>query len=118
MGGETFEFNGNVPNTGLMTNLPEGACVEVPVIASRKGLAPLYVGALPPQCAMLTGLTAQTEMLAVEGCLTGDAGLVYQAIAHDPLTASMLSLAEIRKLVLEMFRKNKRYLPQFKQINI
>jgi len=30
MGGEPFEFNGNVPNTQLITNLPEGVCVEVP----------------------------------------------------------------------------------------
>ena len=118
MGGELFEFNGNVANTGLVTNLPEGACVEVPVLASRKGFEAIRVGALPPQCAMLTGLTAQAEMLTVEGCLTGDARLVYQAVAHDPLTASMLSLAEIRKMVAEMFRKNKRYLPQFKKVDL
>ena len=69
-------------------------------------------------CVMLTNLTAQTEMMAVEGCLRGDAELVYQAIAHDPLTASKLSLAEIRKMVKEMFRKNARYLPHFKRVNL
>lgn len=115
LGGELFEFNGNVPNTGLVSNLPEGACVEVPVVASRKGISPVHVGALPVQCAILTNLSAQIEMMAVEACLTGDAELVYQAIAHDPLTASMLSLAEIRKMVNEMFRKNRRYLPDFKR---
>jgi alpha-galactosidase len=113
LGGELFEFNGNVPNTGLVSNLPEDACVEVPVVASRKGISPVHVGALPVQCAILTNLSAQIEMMAVEACLTGDAELVYQAIAHDPLTASMLSLAEIRKMVNEMFRKNRRYLPDF-----
>jgi len=118
MGGELFEFNGNVANTGLVTNLPEGACVEVPVLANRKGFEPIRVGALPPQCAMLTGLNAQAEMLAVEGCLAGDARLVYQAVAHDPLTASMLSLAEIKKMVAEMFRKNKKHLPQFKKVDL
>ncbi len=118
LGGELFKFNGNVENKGLVTNLPEGACVEVPVLASRNGFEPIKVGDLPASCAMLTGLSAQIEMLSVEGCLTGDAMLVYQAIAHDPLTASKLSLAEIKKMVVEMFRKNKRYLPQFKQINL
>ena len=118
MGGALFEFNGNVKNTGLVTNLPEGCCVEVPVVATRKGFSPTPVGALPPQCVMLTALTAQTEMLAVDGCLTGDAGLVYQAIAHDPLTAAKLSLAEIRKMVAEMFRKSKKHLPQFKNIDL
>jgi len=118
MGGELFEFNGNVPNTGLVTNLPAGACVEVPVLASRKGFQPMYVGALPPSCAILTNLSAQIEMMAVEGCLQGDAEMIYQAIAHDPLTAAKLSLAEIRKMVAEMFRKNRLYLPHFKKINL
>ena len=113
MGGELFEFNGNMPNTNLITNLPEGACVEVPVLASRKGFEPIHVGALPPQCAILTSLSAQTEMMAVEGCLAGDKKLIYQAIAHDPLTASVLSLREIKKMVNEMFEQNKDYLPHF-----
>ena len=53
MGGEPFEFNGNVPNTDLITNLPQGACVEVPVWVSCKGFEAVHVGALPPQCAAL-----------------------------------------------------------------
>ena len=53
LGGDPFEFYGNVPNTNLITNLPQNACVEVPVWASRKGFSPVHVGALPPQCAAL-----------------------------------------------------------------
>jgi len=114
-GGEPFQFNGNVPNTGLITNLPQGACVEVPVWASRKGLEPVHVGALPPQLAALTGINAQVEEMAVEGALTGDPRLIFQAIALDPLTASVLSLAEIKQMVDEMFTQNEDYLPQFKR---
>ena len=114
LGGEMYEFNGNVPNTGLISNLPEGACVEVPIVASRKGLSPVHVGPLPAQCAVLTGLTAQTEMMAVDAWLRRDAHLIYQAIAYDPLTASLLSLDEIRTMVKEMFNRNKRYLSDFK----
>ena len=113
-GGEPFEFNGNVPNTGLVTNLPLNACVEVPVFVSKKGLSPVHVGALPPQLAALTGLSAQIEEMAVEGALTGNPRLIYQAIAHDPLTAAVLSLAEIKEMVNQMFEQNKPYLPQFK----
>ena len=118
VGGDIYQFNGNVANDGLVDNLPAAACVEVPVVASRKGFEPIRVGSLPPQCAVLTGLSAQIEMMAVEGCLQGDAELVYQAIAHDPLTAAKLSLAEIRKMVKEMFRKNQKWLPQFKRIDL
>jgi len=117
-GGEPFEFNGNVRNSGLITNLPQDACVEVPVWASKKGLSPVYVGALPPQVAMLTGITSQLEELAVEGALSGNPRLVYQAIAHDPLTAAVLSLAEIKTMVNEMFAQNREYLPQFQHFEV
>jgi len=118
MGGDIFEFNGNLCNDGLIDNLPSGACVEVPVVASRKGFQAIRVGHIPTACAPLTGLTAQIEMMAVEGCLRGDAELVYQAIAHDPLTAAKLSLQEARQMTKEMFRKNKKWLPQFKEVNL
>ncbi len=116
LGGELYKFNGNVPNTGLVTNLPTGCCVEVPVLASRRGFEPIFAGELPLPVVALTSLSASVEMMAVEGALTGNAELVYQAIANDPLTASVLSLGEIRKMVAEMFRKNKAYLPNFKKM--
>ena len=112
--GEMFKFNGNVRNFGLVDNLPEGCCVEVPVLASRRGLEAIHVGKLPPQLALLSGTSAQIEELAVEGSLAGDREMVYQAICFDPLTASVCSLREIRSMVDEMFEANKDYLPQFK----
>ena len=87
----------------------------MPVYADRRGLRAIHVGALPPQCAALTGINAQVEEMAVEGCLTGDPTLVYRAICYDPLTAAVLSLAETKKMVNEMFRKNAAYLPHFKR---
>jgi alpha-galactosidase len=113
-GGEPFQFNGNIPNTGLVTNLPQGACVEVPVWASKKGLEGVHVGALPPQCAILTNLSAQIEEMAVEAAISGDPRLVYYAVANDPLSAAVLSLAEIRQMVDRMLEQNRPYLPQFK----
>ncbi|RIK42000.1 MAG: alpha-glucosidase/alpha-galactosidase [Chloroflexi bacterium] len=117
-GGDPFQFNGNVPNKGLITNLPPDACVEVPVWASRKGLEAVPVGPLPPQCAMLTGLSSQIEEMAGEGCLTGNPRLIYQAITHDPLTAAVLSLAEIRQMVNEMFEQNRAHLPTFQHFRV
>ncbi len=116
MGGEPFEFNGNVPNTGLIANLPQDVCVEVPVVANRRGFNAIHVGALPPQCAALNNVSVAVEEMAVEAALTGDPKLVFQAIAYDPLTAAVLSLEEIKKMTLEMLRKNKHYLPQFKRM--
>jgi alpha-galactosidase len=113
-GGDPCQFNGNVANTGLIANLPADTCIEVPIWASKKGLEPVSVGALPASVAMLTRLSAEIEELAVEGALAGNPTQIYQAIAHDPLTASVLSLREIRKMVNEMFAANREYLPTFK----
>jgi len=118
MGGEIFEFNGNVPNTGLITNLPPNVCVEVPVFASRRGFNPVHVGALPPQCAALNNISVAVEEMAVEAALTGNPRLVFQAIAYDPLSAAVLSLAEIKRMVQAMLNQNKDYLPQFKHLKI
>ena len=112
-GGEMFKFNGNVPNTGLITNLPEGACVEVPVVVDRAGFHPIQVGALPPETALLTQLSSGIEQLAIQASFSGDPNLVYRAIAHDPLTAAVLSLAEIRQMVNDLFQVHKQWLPQF-----
>jgi len=118
LGGEPFRFHGNVPNTGLISNLPADACVEVPVYAARHRLDPVHVGALPPQCAALNNISVAVEEMAVEGCLTGDPELVYWACCYDPLTAAVCSLAEIRKMVNAMFRKNAKYLPHFKRLKV
>ena len=118
MGGETYRFNGNVSNTGLITNLPEGACVEVPVFVDKEGFHPVHVGALPPQLAILDQVNVMTEEMAVEATLTGDPAMVFHAIAHDPLTAAVLSLAEIREMVNEMLEQNRDYMPTFKRFNV
>jgi alpha-galactosidase len=113
-GGDPFKFNGNVPNTGLITNLPQGACVELPVYVDKAGFHPIHVGALPPECALLTQLSSGIEEMAITAALTGDPVMLYRAICNDPLTAAVLSLAEIRNMVNDLLAQNQAYLPQFK----
>jgi alpha-galactosidase len=117
-GGEPFTFNGNVPNTQLVTNLPQGACVEVPILVDKAGLHPIHVGALPPECAILTGVSSQIEEMVITANQHGDPTMIYRAICHDPLSASVLSLGEIKNMVNEMFDQNKGYLPQFKHTRV
>jgi len=109
-----YKFNGNVRNFGLIDNLPEGCCVEVPVLASKHGLEPIRVGMMPPQCAILSGISAQIEEMVVEAGRTGDREMIYRAICYDPLTSAVLSLREIRDMVDEMFKQFEGWLPQFK----
>ena len=112
-GGAPFTFNGNVSNRGYISNLPDGACVEVPIQANATGLHPVTVGALPTAVSLLTNLSSQIEELAITGCLTGDRNAIYLASYHDPLCAARLSLAEIRSMVDEMFAQAQPHLPQF-----
>jgi alpha-galactosidase len=109
--GTIFEFNGNIRNFGIIDNLPPGSCVESPVEASRAGLRSIHVGALPPQLAILNGVNAQIEDLAVEGYICRDREKIYYANYHDPLTSAMLSLEEIRKMTDEMFSAGGKWLP-------
>lgn len=101
--GAPFTFNGNVRNAGFIDNLPEGSCVEVPVLAGADGFVPRPVGALPTHLAILNQVNAACDDLAVAGYLERDPEKVFQSIAFDPLTAAALSLEEIRDMVREMF---------------
>ncbi len=112
--GVPFRFAGNVANAGLISNLPEGCCVEVPVFADRDGLHPTVVGELPAVCAALCRSNVAVQELAVKAALGGDFEAAYHACLVDPLTAAVLAPHEIRNLVDEMFAAEMRWLPQFR----
>jgi alpha-galactosidase len=114
--GALFQFNGNIRNFGLIDNLPEGYCVEVPVLASKRGFDPMHAGPLPEHLAILNNISARCEELAVEAAIEGDPRKVFHAICFDPLTSAVLSLAEIKQMVAEMFMANRNFLPQFKHL--
>ena len=88
------------------------------VVADRRGFNSIHVGKLPPQCAALNQISVAVEEMAVEAALTGDPTMVYHACAYDPLCAAVLSLAEIKKMVAEMLRKNQPHLPQLKRVGL
>ncbi len=105
--------HGSVPNEGIISNLPPDCSVEVPVFVDHCGLRPQVIGELPPACAAVNRLSVNQIQLAVEAALTGDRDLVYAAVAMDPLTAGLLTLPQIRKMVDEMLRAERKWLPRF-----
>ena len=109
-----FRLNGNVRNDGYITNLPNGCCVEVPVFVDKRGIHPVRVGALPPQCAALNQSNVTVQTLAVEAGLTGDPEYIVHAIALDPLTSTRCTLREVREMVRAMLKAEQSWLPQFK----
>ena len=111
--GTPTRINGNVLNEGLITNLPESACVEVPCLVDRAGVRPCVVGELPPQLAALNRSNIAVQELVVKGHVERNKEAIYHAMALDPLTAAVCSLDEIWRLTDEMFLANQPFLSQF-----
>jgi alpha-galactosidase len=100
--GQARAIYGNVKNTGLITNLPEGCCVEVPILVGDTGLRPCYVGDLPPQCAAACAPHTAIQNLTVRAALEGRRDHVYHAAMLDRHAPSVLSLDEIVRMVDEL----------------
>jgi alpha-galactosidase len=102
---------GNVRNDGLITNLPDGVCVEVPCLVDRAGVQPTRVGDLPLQCAALNRTFLAPVELTVDAALTGSREQVYRAAMLDPNAAGSLSLDEIVTVCDELFEAHGDALP-------
>jgi alpha-galactosidase len=80
---------------------------------STNSILRTVVGNLPAQRAALNMTNVLVQGLTVEASFTGAPELVMNAVALDPLTASVLTLKEIREMVAEMLEAEEKYLPQF-----
>jgi alpha-galactosidase len=111
--GQPFRLNGNVRNDGYIANLPQGCCVEVPILVDKGGLHPVPVGTLPSPLAAMNQSNISVQGLAVEAALSGDPETLVAAVALDPLSSACCTLAEIRSLVTELLKAERQWLPQF-----
>jgi alpha-galactosidase len=103
---------GNVRNTGLITNLPHDACVEVPCLVDKAGLQPTHVGELPAQCAALDRTFLNVVELTVRAALEGRRDHVHQAVLLDPNAAATLSPARIEAMVDELLAAERDMMPE------
>ena len=103
---------GNVPNRGLISNLPADACVEVPCLVDNNGVQPVAVGELPPQLAAVNRTNIGLQTLAVQAALTGEREHVYHAVMLDPLTSALLTLDQIRSMTDELLEAHADLLPE------
>jgi alpha-galactosidase len=103
---------GNVPNRGLISNLPEGCSVEVPCVVDASGIRPTVIGALPPHLAALMQTNINVQSLTVEAALTGRRDHVYHAAMLDPHTAAELDLDQIWSLVDDLLEAHRGMVPE------
>jgi alpha-galactosidase len=106
-------INGNVPNNGLIGNLPQGACVEVPCLVDKNGVQPVAVGDLPPHLAAMMQTNLNVQALTVEAALTGKREHIYHAAMLDPHTAAELDLEQIWNLVDDLIEAHGEWLPEY-----
>ena len=95
---------GNVPNRGLIANLPAGGTVEVPCLVDASGVQPTAVGALPPQCAALNRAYLSMNDLVVRAALEDEPRHIRHALMADPATAAALPVPRIWELCDDMVR--------------
>ena len=104
---------GNVMNHGLIDNLPQDCCVEVPCYVDKNGIQPTRIGRVPPHLAAIQQTNINVQSLVVEAALTGKREHIYQAAMVDPHTAAELSLDQIWSLVDDLIQAHGDMLPAF-----
>lgn len=101
---------GNVPNEGLIPNLPAHGVVEVPCLVDGSGVQPTRAGALPPQLAALNRTYLSMNDLVVRAAVDEDPRHIRHAAMTDPATAATLTVDQIWSLCDDMVRAHSEYL--------
>lgn len=111
--GVPFKIYGNVQNTGLITNLPSHACVEVPIMIDKNGLNPCFVGEIPPQLAALNLTHIAVHEMVIKAAVTKKKEYIYMAAYLDPHTRDQLTFDEIKALCDDLIKAHGDWLPNF-----
>ncbi len=110
-----YEIGGNVLNKGgLIENLPQDACVEVPCLVNGKGIHPCHVGRLPVQCAAMNMTNINVQLLTIEAAVTRKKEHIYQAAMLDPHTGSELDMDTIVRMVDDLIEAHGDWLPSYR----
>ncbi|MEM3547210.1 MAG: alpha-glucosidase/alpha-galactosidase [Candidatus Bathyarchaeia archaeon] len=106
-----FEYAVNVPNKGVVTNLPLDTVVEVPAVVDGSGIHPIHIGSLPTGIDALCYTQAVIQRLSVEAAYEGSYEKALQALLIDPVVHSVEAA---KKTLDELLEVHAPLLPQFK----
>tara|TARA_B110000263_G_C15143718_1_gene434516 strand:- start:136 stop:405 length:270 start_codon:yes stop_codon:yes gene_type:complete len=87
--------------------------LEVPCEISDKGIKPQRIGKLPTHLAGLIKTNINVQQLTAEAAISRRKEIIYHAAMLDPLTASILSIDEIYKMVDELLIAHQNFLPKY-----
>jgi alpha-galactosidase len=101
----------NLPNSGQVTDLPTGVVVECMGTVDGAGVRPRDTASAGAAAEHLRRVVASQE-LTVQAALTGDRGLVLQAMLADPV-AGTLPWEHVTSMTDELLAASAPWLPQF-----
>lgn len=110
--GTVREIHANVPNRGLIDNLPKDAVVEVPARVDADGVHPITWGSVPAAGAALNRTYLSVADLTIRAAREGDPELVRRAVLIDPNASSTLTPDEIWELCDELTVAHAALLPR------
>lgn len=92
----------NVPNAGLIDNLPEWLVVEVPATVDKNGVHGVPLGKLPSGFAGLLYNQVAIHDMTAEAILSGSREVVLQALLVDPIVHSKRAAEQTLDTMLEL----------------
>lgn len=101
------ELSVNIPNEGIIENLPQDIVVECPAIVDKNGVHGIKVGKMPTGLAGLMRNQATVQDLTAEAAIWGSKQKALEALLADPTVDSVDSA---QKMLDEILQLQKEYL--------
>lgn len=103
-------YSVNMPNNGIVSNLPKDAVLEVPAIATSQGMVAPPIGELPASITAVLLRRLGAVEATVEAGLTGNRKLFVEALILD---GGVSDYSVAAKLADALLKAQAQYLPQF-----
>lgn len=111
--GRLYRGHFNVPNAGIIDNLPPDCIVESLGFVDRNGINMTHIGNLPMACAATCSASVHVQRMGMEAAVAGDPLLLKQAMLHDPLVAAVCEPEEVWQMTDQMLVAQAQWLPQY-----
>ena len=92
----------NIPNDGLIDNLPQDLVVEVPANVDKEGVHGIKLGALPVGIAGLLNNQVAVHELTMEAVFSGSRQVALQALLVDPVVDSVRAAEKTLEAILDL----------------
>ena len=106
----------NIPNDGLIPNLPRDCIVEVPGCFDNGKIEGVPVGSLSSEIAEIVRTHAENQRPIVQAALKGDRALLLKAMLNDPMCQFIEDPDAVEDMMNVMLYYQRRWLPSFEDI--